>query len=280
MKKFLFIAGLALIMFSGCTVSEPDMANGEPAKFRLVSVKSMGMTLISVNYDNQGRMTKINYGNEIVYEFSYEGTSTTPSEVVSLAYETYDVNDKEVRKLDTKTIWNNIHVNSDGYITGCSVKEWGWYYEDHYNYDTEKYELVLVSEDFDEYHGTIVYDNHGHIIDATALGDGMTYEWSGDLLMSASDDDITVRFTYSDVDNVNLQWDPNNEILGPIAISGFFGKAPAKFVKSAQFSGDMDEKIQYSYSLLDNGLINMCRVLSSDNDGFEPVLNYVYERVR
>ena len=125
--------------------------------------------------------------------------------------------------------------------------------------------------------------HNGHLIrvhDTDRDSDDRTFNWDGDLVMSVYDGEVTLRLAYSDVENVNLQWDPNNEILGPMAITGFFGKAPARFVKSAEFSDEYCERIQYSYSLLDNGLINMCRVLDSDDPEFEPVLNYIYEKVK
>lgn len=280
MKKFFSLLLLASLFMCSCTVSEPDVPTGDPSKVRLTAVKSMGITLISVNYDKQGRITKINAGNDIVYNLSYEGTSAAPSEVVTLEYDTFDVNDKEVRQKVSETVWTNIRVNSDGYITSCSISETDWDYDTEYDYNTGKWGLTLRDTKNDKYDGTLFYHN-GHLIKSHDTdGEESIYNWDGDLLMYVNDGDGTLELEYSNVENVNLQWDPNNEILGPIAITGFFGKAPARFIKASKFDGDYGEKIQYSYSLLDNGLINMCRVLDSDDPEYEPVLNYIYEKVK
>lgn len=279
MKKFFSLLLLAALFMCSCTVSEPELPGGDPSKVRLVAVKSMGITLISVKYDKQGRISKINAGNEMVFDLSYDGISSTPSKIVTTEYDTYDVNDKEVRQKVGETVWSNIHVNSDGYMTDCSVVETEYFFDVVYDYETGKDALVARGEETDRYNGTLTYHN-GHLVKSLdSDGDCKTYNWDGDLLLSMVDNDgPSISYAYSDAENIHLQWDPNNEIIGPIAITGLFGKAPAKFTKSAEFSDG--ERIQYSYALLDNGLINMCRVLDSDDPKFEPVLNYIYEKVK
>lgn len=277
MKKFFSFLLLAALFMCSCTVSEPEM-EGDPSKVRLVAVKSMGVTLISVNYDNQGRITKINSGNELIYEISYDGVSSAPSKIVCDEYDTFYVNDRDVRQLVSQAVWDNIQVNSAGYITGCSVSETDWYYETEYDHDTGKARLVQHSADHDSYAISASYSN-GHMTKFEDDEDVKVYNWQGDLLTSVFDG-TTLNFTYSNVENVCLQWDPNNEVFGPIAITGFFGKAPSRFVKTAEYDSEYGERIQYSYALLDNGLINMCRVLDSYEYDFEPVLNFIYEKVK
>jgi len=273
--KGIVIAGTASLSLASCTVSEPDAPGGDPSALRLKALSSYGVTLMSVDYDQQNRVTAINYGGDETYEFTYQGDSRVPVKIVNTEYEYMwdDDSQKDVRYESSIDTWTGIRATADGrYIASCTSREW-----QRNSYDADK---TLVTD------MTFMYDSDGHLtrtIETDNEGTlGREYKWQGGLLKSWTDTDHqdveSATYEYSDVDNVNLQWDPNNGMLGPLGITGLFGKAPSKFFKSEEtfFNGQRDGYAQYSYTLLDNGLIHAAR-LNTGDDG-TMFFNFVYEK--
>lgn len=280
------VASMALV---SCTISEPETPKGEASNLRFKAMTSYGMTLISASYDTQNRITELNWAGDIVYVFSYEGTGRIPSAVMSTEYEEYDVNDKTVSKPRIIENWSNIKANNDGYITSFSCIEKLIEWDTRWNDDTEKYELVNTGEHMDNWETTLTYDGNylTYRDDEYANGEHEVeeYTWTDGLLMSYTDNDPEYPewgiYEYSDVDNVLGQWDPNNQAIGALGITGFFGKAPKKFMKSeTQYRDDVKESfIQYSYALMENGLIKAVKIADTDEEA-TMVFNFVYEKVK
>ncbi len=278
-RKAILLVGIgALTALASCTVSEPKAPAGDPESLQFTGISSFGMTLMSVEYDNYNRVTMINFGNEMIYEMAYASDSDViPVSVVSSEYEEgwdYD-RDKYVLQLSERDTWSNIHGDSYGKITGFDCVS------EHYDGDATTY--------VEKWRQSYRYDLAGHIIqqrvvDTKGSVDEVTYEWENGLLMRYYDNDTDHHevgvYEYSDVENVNLQWDPNNQALGPMAITGFFGKAPSRFLKSERITiGDYDnEYYQYAYTLHQNGLINMSKVVNEDDGTL--VFNFLYKKVK
>lgn len=273
--KGIVIAGTASLFLVSCTVSEPDAPSGNPEALRLKALSSYGVTLMSIDYDSQNRVTAINYGNEETYEFTYQGNSRVPVEIVNTEYEEIwdDNSQKDVRGVSGIDTWTDIRATADGcYIASCTSREW------QRNSDDANATLVTYM--------TFLYDSDGHLTHTTETDNegtlGREYNWQDGLLKSWTDTDDqdveSAKYEYSDIDNVNLQWDPNNGMLGPLSVTGLFGKAPSKFFKSEEtfFRGQRDGYAQYAYTLLDNGLIHASK-LNTGDDG-TMFFNFVYEK--
>lgn len=289
--KNLLLKGLALIMAIStvsCTLSEPEVPTGNADSMRLTGMTVSVLNVLKVKYDNVDRITEINFANECVYLLTYEGDETIPSKIVMNEYDSFDVNDKEVIKLVANYIWTDIKADAQGHIVQYNADETEYHYNTQYD---ENDKQVLVQDRIEKDHGisSFTYDAKGHLLmshywapDDEADGDYNYLNWSGNLITSygepagASNREWT-EVEYSDVVNRNLQWDPNNEILGPLAITGFFGVAPEKFIKrvTRYYNGEFNGWIEYAYSLLPNGLINKCRVADSDNE--KMTYNLIYE---
>lgn len=268
------IAAMALTLGS-CTLSEPDPIKGSADSMRLKAVKTMGLDILKVEYDNSGRITLIAMEDQKI-EFTYSGQGNDLASVTEYGYdEYYDYDtDKTNIYLSQQAVWTNIQQNSNGYIT---------------SYDYEDTEYIGTSDGSQDIrshetgHLTVGYDADGHMTSHTDVytdsygnqySEVSYFNWGNGLLVSIPDEYL--YFEYSDVENQHLQWDPFIEVLGPIMISNYFGKAPSKFIKLMDVRDD-HEIYQMSYSLLDNGLINQCRRFDPD-EGYSSVMNFVYEK--
>lgn len=294
MKLKNIIVAVATIVLSAalgsCTVSEPEMPTGSASTMRLKSTTFLGANLMKVKYDNYNRITQIDLTREEVINFKYEGTSKFPVEVeVSDYEEVYVGNDSYENKLSIHDRWTNI-TNNGNYITGYNCHSVFYNYDVDYDPITEK-ETLKVSETRESTTELFSYNSDGYLVSYTTehpeVGNTVViYNWENGLLTEYydNDDDHPERAIcdYSDVDNINLQWDPNLEILGPIAITNLFGKAPKKFFKRivSYNGGTLSSDIQYSYSLLPNGLINHERLFYAEDGGEYVTLNFVYESTK
>lgn len=259
---------LALGMGS-CTLSEPDAPKGSADSMRLKSITAAGMNMLKVTYDSSNRIVQID-GSEFKYELTY---SNVGNQLLSVTWSEYDeYYDSETEKthmyLSYVNTWNNIQQNDKGYIVSYD------YVETSYNGNSG--EVMNTNTGY----GTMAYDAEGHLVrvtdtDRDAYGhldtDVITLTWNNGCLMKDSDGN---HYEYSDVPNVNLQWDPFMETTGPLAITGFVGVAPSYFM-SKMVEDDYGYIIQTAYTLLDNGLIHQCRQFE---DGYSMVATYVYEK--
>lgn len=288
--KGLAVAVVAVLSLASCTISEPETSDGDASALRLKAVRQSGINIISFNYDTQNRVTKIKWADDMTYELTYEGSSRVPVKVVTTEYDYEYVNGKDVRVVSEIDTWTNIQSNSLGFIASVDVNEILYDYSvrwDDYGNET----LETVSEGEDNWRNELKYDSDGHLIqeinhNSDGTVDYHDYTWQNNLLIYATDNDPhyeeSISYEYSDVENIQGQWDPNNQAYGPLAVTGLVGKAPSHFVKTENYyyQGHLESSAQYSYSLLPNGLINAGKYYDSEEEGIEVVLNFVYEKVK
>lgn len=300
MTKTLFRAAalplIATIALQSCTVSEPDTPSGDASSLLLKQVTCFGIAVMDFDYDNQNRITRIEFGNESSYELTYESGSTrVPSKIISSEYEDFEVNDKPESAITERNIYTNIRANSAGMITSATVNTTYWDYDIVYADDDMSKEVLKVTREYSDSpdHETWSYDSNGRLLSNTTVStdlsghtitDVITYTWKNGNLVSATDHEYENGFwEYSDVDNTTGQWDPNNQIIGPLAVTGLFGKAPAKFTKSCTRTETgnhpSSEAYQYAYALLDNGLINLANIYDS-TEHVSMVLKFVYTEAK
>lgn len=286
---------MAASLLASCTLSEPETTDNDASTLRLTSLTEGGITVVKIDYDSQNRITEINFGNEDIYTLTYSGSSSVPTTIVAEEYDTYyyvNADDEYIweTKIAEKTKWTNIKADSSGLITSFSVNETRYHYESIWD-EESGCETGLAATQFREsYDEKMFYDSNGHIVSYT-VDDGITpleittFVWEDDLLVSAYDNDTenheNSEFEYSDVENVNLQWDLNNTIIGPLAITGFFGKAPKNFMKSSKeyYQGSLCDYYQYAYSLYDNGLIYQSKLYDTQYDDYD-LFTYVYSTIK
>lgn len=272
--KAILLAGATALGLASCTVSEPDAPKGDASDLRLTGMTAYGIKFMDVEYDGQDRIVCINLGNSMIYNLTYSGNSQVPEQVTAEEYDyTYTEDDEEVTYLSSRDIWTDITTDGNGHITGFRETE-----VNYERYGSESGRSTGYSR--------FTYDSEGHLLSMTETTDGISstrrYEWADGLLLGydeSGDHPQSAVYAYSDVENVNLQWDPNNNTFGPMAITGLFGKAPAKFFKSETlfYNGYRDYSVQYSYTLLDNGLIHLARLYGDDEDG-NVVFTFTYEK--
>ncbi|MCM1310953.1 MAG: hypothetical protein NC301_08020 [Bacteroides sp.] len=283
-KKLLLPAVIAAsLSLASCTLSDPAEVSGNADDLRFTGYTSYGIKLMSVNYDDQDRVTEINIGTEISYTLSYNGSATVPTSITCREYNFgYDSeSDKDVRYLSELSEWTGITAANGKYLGSMNVRN------TYYSERGATPEVTTGTMHFD-------YDSNDHItketITETTNGETTTdvrnFSWSSDLLTGWNDAGSTHRsesatYLYSEVENEYLQWDPNNGAFGPLAITGLLGKAPAKFLKSetTYIDGRKDNFLQHAYTLLDNGLINMAKFSDgSEDDDVALVFNFQYEK--
>lgn len=274
LKKFpVLTSALAVLLLSSCTLSDPSEADGTPGSYRLKALSSYGLQVMKVSYDNLDRITEINYFGDMVYTLTYSGSSSVPTEVEMVEYDWYEdyETEKEVKYICNRSSWTDIEGNTNGFITALQEVET--------SYDRDGSILDVSAS-----HRTFTYADR-HLTNTWFDGDAeMMYSWDNGLLTSCGEplgepNRELYTYTYSDTENDNLQWDPNNQAIGPIAITGLFGDAPTRFLKTEtlSYSDGYSEKVQYSYSLLPNGLINAVRILDEYEE--ETVsFNFQYEK--
>lgn len=258
------IFALGVCLLTSCTVDEPsDMSGGSPDNYLISRLTSYGITIMAFEYDNLNRPIEIKMGEGVQYAFTYSDNTAVPR---SIEAKFYDDNDGDWR-IDEQTLWTNIKLNSHGFIESYDIEET--------DYDT------YSGEPAKEYgHALLTYDSDGHLTrlstdyEATDRDEAYTdvtyYEWNNGLLMSWGElpgEDHREWWTaeYSDTANPLLQWDPNNEFMGPLASTDLFGVAPVKFIsKSINHYGESQEEVQFSYALNENNLIRACRILDEE----------------
>lgn len=276
---------LASLALASCTLSEPDSADGAASDVRLSALSSYGMTMVTVSYDKLDRITEINYAGESIYRLTYSDGSDRPTSIVNEDYDLYynDDTEKDERKISDLSVWTDIVYNPDGTIAAHNDRDTEYYYDGIDGADETRVTTGRTS---------YAYANGRLTRETSVTADPHTsrettsvrnFTWENGLMTrwaDASNEDHRewAEYEYSDVDNVNLQWDPNMQIFGPLAITGLFGTAPEKFLKSEKIYRyqTVDEFNQYAYALLPNGLINLSKMLGYDNESI--VFNFIYEK--
>ncbi len=262
MKK-IFAGALTLlaVLAVSCTVSEPDSTDipvGSDA--RLVSLSYYGMNLMHVSYDAQRRVTEIRVGDPEeydLYKFSYDPFEVVCEEWGNVSH--YDentgewINSIELRERDR---WHDVKLSTSGYITAMHVT-------------SVDYTVAGMPEgDASTSHVLCHYDDEGHLTRINADSDVTVCHWdpqgrltSVEYTEADTDHNGSYKATweYSSFPNTHLQWDPMLPLVGPVQITGIFGKAPSYFVKSVvtQYTNQQStEEMQFSYRLNSNGFVS------------------------
>lgn len=262
MKKILAGALMLMAMLTvSCTVSEPD-STGTPTgtDARLVSLSYYGINLMHVSYDGQGRVTEIRTGDPEeydLYRFSYD-----PFEVVNEEWgrvSRYDENAGvwvDVTELRERDRWHDVKLSTSGHITAMHVTSVDYTVAD------------MPEGDASTEHVLCHYDDEGHLTRINSGSDVTVCHWDpqgrltsveyteGDADHNGS---YTAEWKYSSFANTHLQWDPMLPLVGPVQITGLFGKAPSYFVQSVvtQYTHQQYvEKTQFSYRLNSNGFVS------------------------
>lgn len=233
---------------SACSVSEPDIDAGPTGdNLRLTSISILTKNYVTINYDAQGRVTRLTRG--------YDEMTVSYSPLEIKLTERYDYYDDEA----DVTYWKDITLNSKGYISNATVVE---------------------EEDVSVYR--FEYDNAGHLV--RAIDDSnytIGYSWdSSGRMTRAYDEEQTVLIEYYSTPNQHLQWDPNVPLYtGLVEYTGLLGVAPSYFVKSLTTIEDnyVSSKLFYNYRLNDNGWVIQSRVSDDDGDGL-PYMNWNYSK--
>lgn len=261
LTKITFLAFLAMGMLSSCTLSEPSEAgqsSTDASKMLLKQVSlPFGFEKITFEYDSQNRITKIDYFGNLIYEINYESNgSNLPSYIKTTEY-------GDNGQISCVTECTDLKFNSQNYLIGYNAKDTDYPYQGNPTYF---------------YSGTFEYSD-GHMVSNIVDDESQILEWkNGDLITNKAVGDYVDSFSYSDVANIAGQWDPANTVFGPIACTGWFGKAPAHFMKSVnsrEWNSSESETTYYSYKLLSNGLISKMRLYHSEDD-YSGEWNYSY----
>lgn len=222
------VIGCLSLSLASCTLSEPDAdkiisGSGPIKSIQQQLVPSYG---VEFEYDSKGRIIEIeNRITETEIEISYDPLRL-------------EINNGG----DEKLIMTNISQNSQGYITGCETTE---RYFDHWINE-------FVSNTEYQY---FEYDSDGHLLSTRFEGDeepDHVLTWDGDLLISTRTDDETISYTYTDLDNTKGIWVPFwVSYDGTVEMTGLFGKAPGKLIKSSSSNDEYSDfsSLNFSYSL-------------------------------
>lgn len=293
MKKIkeIILTFMALTVgFTSCTLSEPKISESDQSTMLLKQVDMRGKSIFAFDYDSQNRIVNIKCYDYEEYKLTYPNTqSNIPSSIECLEYDYYDINGEEVRKVTEKDIWSDLRTDSDGRLMSFKNNITAYSYSVTTDEVTDR--QIIIEYDPDTYveFNEIKYNSEGNMINVSSSdGSNFTLEWrNGDLMnvigyeSSESSQDKYV-FEYSDVINISGRWDAiTNTVVGPIAVTGLFGKAPVHFVKSVKsYQGsDLFSHTAFSYNLFDNGLINMLRISELD-ENFTGTLNYSYIKAK
>lgn len=278
-----------LLAAASCTVDEPSMPEGDASQLQLSATTSYGLTLSKWEYDDLDRLTEISFG-DIVYSISYVGNTNRPDSIITTIYDYIEVNDKMIRVVDEVDRWSDIGVTAAGYIAGYRSVDVDYDIHVGWDYEADREIIESITPYTETSLVTLSYDAAGHLVEELESGydnNGnmtstlTTFDWQNGLLVYICDSDDDHReskkFEYSDVDNVQFQWDPNNQAFGPLATAGFFGKAPSKFLSkvSTYYNEQLDEESYYAYTLLPNGLIRMAKMTEEDET---IVMTFVYRK--
>lgn len=281
MKK-IFAGALTLlaVLTVSCTVSEPE-SDGTPTgnNARLVSLSYYGINFMKVSYDRQGRVTEIRTGGSEeydLYQFSYDPFEVMCEEWGEVTHynETTGAwtNSTELRERDR---WHDIKLSTSGYITAMHVTSVDYTVAD------------MPEGDASTSHVLCHYDDEGHLTRINADSDVTVYHWdpqgrltSVEYTEADTDHNGSYKATwkYSSFANTHLQWDPMLPFLGPVQITGIFGKAPSYFVQSVvtEYTNQQyTESAQFSYRLNSNGFVSQ----SLYGDGYDTMqYTWKYER--
>lgn len=283
MNKFFAVIPASLALFAAsCTVSEPaEDGAATSAGARLESLAFYGQKLVKVSYDSQNRVSEIRVGTPDeydLYRISYNPLVVESEEWEEVSEWDPETGDyvEDVMKMRSKERWGNISLNDAGAIVSMTVTS------TDYTVSTPDGSNVEVETEAVR----CVYDAQGHLSRMTAGTDVTTLTWDaqGRLLTVEyveSDFDhngsYTGEWSYSNVANTRLQWDPMLPLVGPMQITGLFGKAPSYFVKSVSnhYPSGWTELIQFSYRVDDNGFIRQSVYADYDNISMQYRWNYI-----
>lgn len=218
------------VCLSQCTLEEETYALQD---LKLSHTTISGGICYQFEYDNQGRTTYVSCGDGENYEATV-GISYDPMEITETEY------DDDGEKSDV-TVYTNIKLNSDGYITSASCTDYS--YTDLID-DVTSQKIGTYVYLTEQYSCTCTYDSEGHITRITTSGEEPTiFQWENGNLISADDGETKVTCTYLSTPNTRNQWIPGQRIsYDPLTIIGLLGKAPANLIES-------DSETDYGYGL-------------------------------
>lgn len=290
-SSILFLAVYAL---TSCTVSEPNETKEDAGTLRLESMTFSGMNQLIVKYDDQKRISTIEIPGDELYEFYYNGNSSTPHTIVDIQYMDYFVDNKNVLKESSRERWSNITTNSDGYITSADIR--AVYYNYHRIDDSETGNSTIDSSQSKTMIGKLSAKYSGkHLTEyVEKFNDGTTstdtYTWTTDGLLTHWDstqdggyytDGCYAEIEYCDTDNIHRQWVSDENMISTINITGLFGEAPTKFVSCIKVYDKNEARLLehnlFAFNILSNGLINKCHFRGWEYDGESSgVINFNY----
>lgn len=259
---------VAVSLMSACTVSEPDINKDSTPGGKLQSISILGTNFIVMKYDNAGRLTDIqDWLGGTKLQISYNPLIIVCEEANS----SYDGEEWNVytQYID---IYEDITLNSDGYITSMKTRE-----------QSLDWSGDVKNEDIS--YQRLEYDADGHLVRSYDIEDGpdsgIHYEWNSGLLnriVVGGGDDIERVFTYeySQYSNPTFQWTPLWDDLGLYRLTGFFGKAPSRFVSKVTQTnswGDIEEA-SFGYTLNSAGQISKMWFRDYDNESMS--FNFQY----
>ncbi len=251
--KLIMMAALAIIS-SACSVSEPkNDAKDENYNLRLTSISTNSSDFVDVSYDNKGRVTYLRRSEDFM-TISYSPLS------ISLFIEGEDIN------------WENIHLNSQGYITSFSMVYFGYDNAEKYSYNID-YDngghLIKIVED-GKYTSEFKWDTMGRMIE-------MKEEWE--------DESYHAFYEYYPFQNTHQQWDPNVPMFSYlVSFSVLLGVAPSNFVKSIRiiekdiYHEEYESTLHYNYFLDNNGWIMQSKITYDDYDSFQRMV-WHYQKI-
>lgn len=283
MKGFLKLALFAvdaIVVLQGCTLREPDdpvesLRDADGVLIKEVSTPS-GREKITFEYDQIGRCTHINWFGETEYEIFYSNPLTPkPYRINEIEYGEFSLGGVTVKRPRYITKWKALRFNSDDCLEHFYATEY------IYDYRLNEKGEERVSYKLDTYNGSYYYDNTGRLTSSVIDDETSSIIWNdGDLAYIEEDNPYVLTFTSSDVENTAGQWDPLNEVMGPLACTGWFGKAPAHFLKSETYSneGSPVSSQNYSYKLYTNFLIDKALVQYYE-DGYTNQIYWDYSYI-
>ena len=254
--KLALITGISLSIAS-CHVSDPDIENitDTDQNALLEYITFQNVPIAQYSYDSQNRITEI-ISIPIKVNIEYNPMSITSCEF----------DEDNPSEIIEKTIWKDIEVNSQGYITKAII--------DSYDFGTHP----------DNYIVQFKYDTEGHLTEIQRIDEYpsttvLTWDEEGRLLRSSetgSDGNIHLEYEYYSTPNTYGQWIPGIQIIDTIIeTTGLFGVAPSYLIKSYSFNENNYYFSQYfyNYRLNDKGRIVQSQILS---DGYTILLNWHY----